>query len=237
MLNVVFSLPFYDELLFNKDEFFTLKAITLDKDVLNARERVGLIYEIKAAADHFAGSHNVQVHYSGLPYIRTIMAKMIKNELQMFIILSLLVASVILLMFFNNWKIVAATMLIVIVNVVWVLGLIVVFGYSITILTGILPPLLIVIVVENSIFLLNKYHLEIRRHGNKIKALTRIVMLIGNANLLTNVTTAAGFAAFIVTGNQALIEFGVVASISIMVAYFLTLFLIPIFFSFLAPGS
>jgi uncharacterized protein len=237
LLNVVFSLPFYDELLFNKDEFFTLKAITLDKDVLNARERVGLIYEIKAAADHFAESHNVQVHYSGLPYIRTIMAKMIKNELQMFIILSLLVASVILLMFFNNWKIVAATMLIVIVNVVWVLGLIVVFGYSITILTGILPPLLIVIVVENSIFLLNKYHLEIRRHGNKIKALTRIVMLIGNANLLTNVTTAAGFAAFIVTGNQALIEFGVVASISIMVAYFLTLFLIPIFFSFLAPPA
>lgn len=237
LLKVVFSLPFYDELLFNKDDFFTLKAVTLDKDVLNTRDRVALIYEIKAAGDNFAESHNVQVHYSGLPYIRTITAKMIENELQLFIILSLVVASVILLMFFRNWKIVAATMLIVIINVVWVLGLIVVFGYNITILTGILPPLLIVIVVENCIFLLNKYHSEIRRHGNKIKALTRIVMLIGNANLLTNATTAAGFAAFIVTGNQALIEFGIVASISIMVAYFLTLFLIPIFFSFLAPPA
>jgi uncharacterized protein len=237
LLNVVFSLPFYNELLFSKDDFFTLKAVTLDKDVLNTRERVNLIHQIKVAGDHFADGHNVQVRYSGLPYIRTIIAKMIKNELQLFILLSLIVASVILLLFFKNWKIVAATMLIVVINVVWVLGLIVVFGYSITILTGILPPLLIVIVVENSIFLLNKYHSEIRRHGNKIKALTRIVMLIGNANLLTNVTTAAGFAAFIVTGNHALIEFGVVASISIMVAYFLTLFLIPIFFSFLAPPA
>lgn len=237
LVQVIFSLPFYEGLLFNRDKNFTLKAITLDKEVLNTRERVELIYSIKEAGDHFAGSHNVQIHYSGLPYIRTVTAKMIENELLMFVVLSLLVASLILLIFFKNWKIVAATMLIVVINVVWVMGLIQILGYRITILTGILPPLLIVIVVENCIFLLNKYQAEMRKHGNKIRALTRVVMLIGNANLLTNTTTAAGFAAFIVTGNQSLIEFGIVASVNIMVAYFLTLFLIPIFFSLLAPPA
>ncbi len=235
LINKVYSLPFYDGLLFNKQTDVVLMAITLDKEILNTKARVGLIYSIKAAGDDFAIKHNVDIHYSGLPYIRTIRAKKIENELLLFVVLALIIASVILLIFFKNWKIVLATMTIVVINVVWVLGLIEFFGYQITILTGILPPLIIVIVVENCIFLLNKYHSEIVKHGNKIKSLTRIVIFIGNANLLTNATTAAGFAAFIVTGNQVLIEFGVVASLSILMAYILTLFLIPIFFSFLPP--
>lgn len=62
-----------------------------------------------------------------------------------------------------------------------------------------------------------------------------MVQKVGNATFLTNLTTATGFAAFIVTRNQALIEFGIVASISIMIVFFLTLFLIPIFYSYLSP--
>jgi len=235
LLKVVFSLPFYDELLYNSETGFTMMAITLDRDILNTKQRVDLIYQIRDAGMAFANAYSLEMHFSGLPYIRTITAKKVENELQLFVILSLIIASVILLIFFKNWKIVFATMIIVIFTVIWVLGWLVLFNYKITILTGILPPLLIVIVVENSIFLLNKFHSEMLRHGNKIKALTRVVIFIGNANLLTNTTTAAGFAAFIITGNQALIEFGVVASLSIMVAYLLTLFLIPIFFSFLNP--
>ncbi len=235
IMEFVYSLPFYEGTLYNAETGFTMMAITLDKEILNTKERVGLIYRLRNAGKAFGDRFNVDIHFSGLPFIRTITAKKIENELQLFVMLSLVIASVILLIFFKNWKIVAATMTIVIITVVFVLGFIVLFGYKITILTGILPPLLIVIVVENSIFLLNKYHAEIIRHGNKMKALTRVVMFIGNANLLTNTTTAAGFAAFIITGNQALIEFGIVASLSIMVAYILTLFLIPIFFSFLSP--
>nr|NQU90982.1 MMPL family transporter [Bacteroidota bacterium] len=233
LIDVVFSLNFYEGLLFNSESNVTLIAVTLDKEILNTKDRVALIYDIKKAGDQFAEKHNLKLHYSGLPYIRTITAKKVENELQLFVILALIIASVILLIFFRNLRIVLATMLIVIVNVVWVLGIISLLGYKITMLTGILPPLIIVIVVENCIFLLNKYHSEIKKHGNKIRSLTRVVMFIGNANLLTNTTTAAGFAAFIVTGNTILVEFGVVASLSILIAYFLTLFLIPIFFSFL----
>ena len=124
-------------------------------------------------------------------------------------------------------------MLIVLISLIWVMGTMSLFGYKITMLTSVFPPLLIVIVVENCIFLLNKYYNEYRSHGNKVKSLSRVVQRIGNANLLTNATTAAGFAAFIITGNKLLVEFGIVASINIMVAYILTLFLIPIFFSYL----
>ena len=112
-------------------------------------------------------------------------------------------------------------------------GTLAIFGFKITILTGILPPLLIVIGVENSIFLLNKYYNEFLIHGNKIKALSRVIRRIGAANLLTNATTAAGFAAFTITGNALLVEFGIIASINILIAYLVSLFLIPIIFSYL----
>ena len=126
-------------------------------------------------------------------------------------------------------------MLIVIITVIWAMGLISLFGYKITILTGIIPPLLIVICVENCIFFLNKYHHEFRAHGNKVKSLSRIVTRIGTANLLTNATTAVGFATFAITGNKILVEFGILASITIMSTFFLTLILIPIFFIYLKP--
>ncbi len=235
LMSVVLSLPFYEGLLFTKNDHVTMMMVTLDKQALNTKKRVQLINDIRLAGDNFASKNKVELHYSGLPYIRTITAKKVEDELKFFVLMALLVASVLLMIFFKNIKIVLVTMTIMVINVVWVLGLISLLGYKITMLTGILPPLLIVIVVENCIFLLNKYHTEINKHGNKIRALTRVVIYIGNANLLTNAVTASGFVAFTITGNQLLTEFGIVASISILVANFMTLFLIPIFFSFLKP--
>ncbi len=234
---LIYSLPFYEGLLFNKETNVTMMMITLDKQKLNTKSRVGLIYDIKETVEVFSEKHNIPIRYSGLPYIRTITSKKVEDELQLFIYGALIIASIILLIFFRSIKVVFFTILIVIINVVWVMGSISLLGYKITMLTGILPPLLIVIVVENCIFLLNKYHNEYMNHGNKVKALSRVVQRIGNANLLTNATTAAGFAAFIVTGNKILVEFGVVASINILFAFILTLFLIPIFFSYLPPPS
>ncbi len=210
-------------------------AITLDKNKLNTKNRIELINDIKADVDAFSQKQHIEVHYSGLPYIRTVTSKKVENELKMFVLLSLLIASLALYFFFRSFKAVIFPMLIVIITVVWAMGLISIFGFKITILTGIIPPLLIIICVENCIFFLNKYHHEFRAHGNKVKALSRIVTRIGNANLLTNATTAVGFATFIITGNKILVEFGIVASITIMSTFILTLVLIPVFFSYLAP--
>jgi hypothetical protein len=232
---MISSSPFYEGLLYNSETNATLMLITLDKDTLNTGGRVRLINHIQGHFEEFSEENDIKCHYSGLPYIRTKTSEKIQNELLRFIVLAMVIASIILLLFFRSVKAVFFTMVIVGINVIWILGLMSVFNYEITILTGILPPLLIVIVVENCIFLLNKYHNEFLIHGNKVKALSRMVQRIGNANLLTNATTAAGFAAFIITGNRILVEFGIISSISIIIAYLLTLFLIPITFSFLNP--
>jgi len=209
--------------------------VTLDKKKLDTKNRVALIREIKQTADSFGVKYNLPVHYSGLPYIRTVLSKKVESELKLFVLLALAVAAVFLFIFFRSWKAVVFPMIIIVISVVWAMGMIVLFGYKITILTGIIPPLLIVIGVENCIFLLNKYHYEFRLHQNKVKSLSRVIERIGKANLLTNAATATGFAAFLITRNKLLVEFGAIAALNIMVVFILSLTLVPIFFSYLKP--
>ncbi|NPD83738.1 MMPL family transporter [Lentimicrobium sp. L6] len=235
LAQIIQGLKFYEGLLYNPDSQVQMMMITLDKEILNTKERVPLIYDIKDILDSFGMEHDLEMHYSGLPYIRTITSDLVKRELNLFIFLALLVAAIILTIFFKNFQSVFFPILIVIIATIWTLGSIALMGYEITILTGIIPPLLIVIGIENSIFLLNKYQTEYKAHQNKVKALSRMVTRIGSANFLTNATTAAGFAAFIVTGNKLLVEFGIIASINILGIYILTLVLIPVFFSYSKP--
>lgn len=227
------TLPFYEDILYNKSKDAYLMAITLDNEILHSPERVKLINEIRSAGDHYVQSTKKDIHYSGLPYIRVTTAEMIKGELNMFIFLALGITAVIIFLFFRSFKVVLFSMLVVIVAVIWALGIQALFGYKITILTGMIPPLIIVIGIPNCVFLLNKYHKEYRKHSNKIKALQRVIRKIGNATFLTNLTTASGFATFIFTSSKILVEFGVIAAINILVVFVMSILLIPIIFSFL----
>jgi predicted RND superfamily exporter protein len=230
---IVLAIPFYDGFLINKETGATLMMVTLDQKKLANKNRVRLVKDIVDLTGKFGENHNIKVHYSGLPYIRIKVAEILQKEQVLFVGAALILTVLVLLVFFRSFKIALFTLLIVIINVAWILGLNVLLGYKLTILTGIIPPLLIVIVVENCIFMLNKFHHEFKHHGNKIKALARTIQRIGSANLLTNATTAVGFATFTITGNKILVEFGVLASVSILVAYALTLILVPIIFSYL----
>ena len=232
---IIYSLHFYEDLVYNKKTHATLMALTLDKNLIQSKERIRLIREINAVVDRFSKKDKIDVHFSGLPYIRTLTAKKLENELKLFIILAILISAFFLYIFFHSTKAVIFPILIVIISVVWALGFMALFGYKITMLTAIIPPLLIVIGVENCIFILNKYHYEYSHHRNQAKALSRVIQRIGMANLLTNAATATGFAAFIITNNKLLVEFGLISAINIMVIYVLSLTLVPIFFSFLPP--
>ena len=232
---IIYSLPFYEGLILNKETGVTLIAVTLDNRLLNTKKRIGLLNEIKAVTNAFGQKYGVDIHYSGLPYIRTVISKMLEDDMKLFVFLSLGIAALFLYIFFRSFKAVLYPMIIVVISVVWALGMMSLFDYKITMLTSIIPPLLIVIGVENCIFLLNKYHYEYRLHQNKVKALSRVIKRVGNANLLTNASTAIGFAAFIITQNSLLVEFGVIAALNIMVVYILSLTLVPIFYSYLPP--
>ncbi len=233
--NVFLSLPFYKNLLYNPETSTYLLGITVNKDKMRSKTREKMVIAIKDECDQFAAKEQVGLHYSGLPYIRVITSIRIKNEIYMFSLLALGLCIVILYLFFRSFKAVLFPVAIVLIGVIWSLGLMGLLGFKITILTGMIPSLLIVIGIPNSIYMLNKYHHEIRDHGNKIKALQRIIIKIGKATFLTNLTTALGFGTFVITNSDILQQFGVVASINIMSLFVLSLLLIPIFYSFIQP--
>ena len=227
------NLPFYKGLLFNPKTNSYLIAITLDKYKLNDKRRVDLVYSIKEKVDLYASKHQINPHYSGLPYIRTQTTVQVKKELQLFIVLSLIIAAFIMSLFFRTAKAVFSSLIIVAISVICAMGMMDIFGYKITILTGVIPSLLAIIAIENCIYLLNKFHWEYKSHGNKIFALSSVIRRIGFATLITNATTALGFATFVFTKNKILMEFGAIASINVMIEYALSLILIPIIFSYL----
>lgn len=231
------SLPFYRGLVYNNETDTYLLAITVNKDKMRTKKREQMVLSIQQLCQQFERDQNVKLHYSGLPYIRVVNAIKIRNELYLFSALALFICIIVLFIFFRSFKAVFFPVLIVLIGVVWSMGMLHLFGYKITLLSGMIPPLLIVIGIPNSIYMLNKFHHEYVSHGNKIKALQRVIIKIGNATFLTNLTTASGFATFIIVKSDILKQFGIVASLNILGLFILSLLLIPIIFSFIEPPS
>jgi uncharacterized protein len=227
------ALPFYNGLIVSEDKSSTLMAITFDKKKLNTKSRLDIVASIHEKAKAFGVGNDLEVHISGMPFIRTAITGKVAKELQLFLLLAIIVCSLILLIFFRSFKVVLFSVIVVLVGVVWSVGTIALFGYKITILTGLIPPLIIVIGIPNSILLLNKYHTEYGLHGNKIKALSRMIQRIGLTTFLANLTTAIGFGVFYFTNSKILMEFGLIAAINVMATYLISLVLVPIVFSFL----
>jgi len=229
------SLGFYKNLLYNDSTKTYLMLVTLNRELIQKKERVGLVNGIVSICKVYEDSSNNKLYYSGLPYIKAKVGEMIKGEMYLFIFLAVIVVSIILLLLFRSIRIVLISLLIVGIGVIWALGTLSLLGYDLTLLTAVIPTLLVIIGVPSCIFLINKYHHEYRHHGNKIKALYRVVTKVGSATFLSNLTTAIGFGAFVITNTQVLKEFGVVASLNVMGVYFISLMLIPIIFSYIPP--
>jgi len=232
---LLFNLPFYRGLFYNPDTHDYLMAITLKKGEVNSKSRIKIVENIQKLVDQYQKESNRKVYCSGMPYIRTVTTKLIQQELFLFVVISILIAVVIMFLFFRSFRVMMASLVVVVVSIIWVMGFISIMGYKITILSGVIPSLIIIIAIENCIYILNKYHLEYTNHGNKIRALSQTIRRIGFASLMTNTATALGFAAFILVNNKMFSEFGLVTSVNIMLEFLLTITLFPIFISFMKP--
>lgn len=227
------NLPFYEGLLFNKKSGSIRSAIYLDKEIVNTAQRKDYILnEFIPEIQAFEKETGIDLRISGMPYVRTLNAKSITDEISLFVGASLLITSLIFFFFFRSFRATLISMLIVIVGVMWTFGFLGLFHYQITVLTALVPSLIIVIGIPNCIFLTNKYQQEYQAHGNKARALQRVITKVGTATLMTNLTTAAGFATFIITNSILLKEFGIIASVSIVSLFFLCLISIPIYYSY-----
>ena len=229
------QMPFYESLIFNSETGTIRTVIYLDKDIINTSVRNAFILkDLENLVENFEEETNLDVRVSGMPYIKTWNSKIIIDEIGKFIIAALAVTSLIFFFFFRSFRATTISICVVIIGVMWTFGILGLFKYEITILTALIPPLIIVIGIPNCIFLINKYQQEVKKHGNQALSLQRVITKIGNATLMTNVTTALGFATFIILDSDLLKEFGIVASLSILCIFILSLSIIPIVYSFMS---
>jgi predicted RND superfamily exporter protein len=226
------ELPFYNNLIFDSETNTIRSVIYMDPEIVNTAKRKDFIFEkfIPLIAS-FEKTTSSDVHVSGMPYIRTLNAQNIVDEIGLFVLGATLITSLIFFLFFRSFRATFISLFVVAIGVMWAFGILGWLGYEITVLTALIPPLIIVIGVPNCIFLINKYQQEIAKHKNQAKSLQRVIIKVGNATLMTNLTTASGFATFILTNSKILKEFGVVASINIIAIFALSLLIIPISYS------
>ena len=245
------NLPFYQGLIYNPQTNAYLMGLRMNSGVINSAERDKAINEVKTLTDAFSKKHNLDVKLSGLPYIRTVLASRIANEMQYFLVASIVLSAIILLLFFRSFSSMLLSLGVVIIGVLFSLGTMHLFGYNITLLTALIPPLIVVIGIPNCIYFLNKYHTSwhsVAKNRNNLppgktfnekkmkqKAIVDMISKMGIVTLFCNLAAAIGFAVFALTRSEILQEFGVVAGINIMLLFFISLILIPAVLSILPP--
>lgn len=227
-----YKMPFYEGLLYSSDRSATLLLVQIDPEVLYIKKVLVLVEGLKEKVKNFEKENKLVIHSSGLPYIRVANTRKTSREIFMFIGLSLFITSLLLFLFLRSFKAMLISLLVVTFGVCWSFGLIATLGFKITMLSALVPTLIIVIGVPNCIFLINKYHAEYKEHGNRVLSVQRVIRRIGAATLLTNTTTALGFAALTLTDSVILKEFGIVAAINIIMVFVISIIIIPIFYSF-----
>lgn len=236
--NTFLNLPFYKTLLYNSETNAWLMGVRINKNIMNSKKRIGVVEAITSTANEFGKNNNLEIHLSGLPLIRTEMATRIANEMRWFLVASVILSALILLLFFKSVGTMLLSLAVVIIGVVWSLGTIHLLGYKITLLTALIPPLIVVIGIPNCIYFLNKYHTSFNDTGEKRKALVEMVSRMGIVTLFCNLSAAIGFAVFALTRSDVLKEFGEVAGTNIMLLFFISLILIPGVLSYIpAPKS
>jgi predicted RND superfamily exporter protein len=227
LLQVANGQKFLIQQLSNLGNGATRLLAPINKDVANSAKRIDVINAMVAYGEDFTRETGIQLHYAGLPFVRSVMATQVKRELQLFLYLSAMVTGIIMLIFFRSIRAVLFSMVMIGVMVIWVMGTIKLLGFKISLLSGLIPPVIVTIGITNAIYLLNKYHLEFVKRGSKEEAIRAVVMKMGLATFLTNLTVAIGFLTLLSTDILVLREFGIVAGINIIALFVVSLVMIP----------
>ena len=227
LLTVFSGQKFYSGQLVNETTGAVMILVSTQPQVVRSVRRVALMESIVHLGRGFAEDTGIELHYAGLPFIRAQVAEQVRKELSFFLYLSALVTGLIMLVFFRSVRAVLFSLFMIGIVVVWTLGSLTLFGYKITMLTGLIPPVIVTIGITNAIYLLNKYHVEFIRTGDKMMAIRIVVQKMGLATFLTNLTVAIGFLTLLATDIPILREFGIVAGINIIALFVVSLVMLP----------
>ncbi len=227
------QMKFFEGLLYNPETKVSLVLISLNDSILNSKDRTPLIHHLEELLIKFGEKHHTEPHLSGLPFVRYKNATTVRDEIVLFTLVAFAVTALLILLLFRSLSTLVVSLIFIAIGVITMMGVSGILGFKLNLLTGTLPPLLVVVGVQNTIYLINQYHDEYRKHKKKAQALTRIISRIGVATFLINFTTAVGFGTFYFTKTQILEQFGLVAFITINIIFVISIVGIPVLYSYL----
>ncbi len=231
------KLPIYKKLLYNPEIHSYLLAVRFDDKTLNSKLKHKVVPEVLSKIETIAGKYDIKFHYAGLPYLRVYISSQLPKELNLFTLLALLLTALALYFFYRSIYAVIFPLILLGLSSLVTLGIIGFLGYKLTLLSGLLPSIIVILGIPPSIFMISDYHDEYTKYKNKYVALRRMIQKLGLVTFMINANTAFSFLTLYFTEVTQLQEFGIVAFLGTMATYFLTLILIPGIFSLLPPPT
>ena len=233
ILSFASTIKLYENRLVNNINRATLIIININSSYLNSEKRKEVIEHIYTLGDRFSFDTNINLHYTGLPFVRHAMKEEVTNEVYTFLGISILITLGAIYFLFRSFLNAFLSLVLVSIAFLWLRGIIFLLGFKMTVFTGLLQTILVVISIPNCIYFFNKYHQEILNTNDKRKAIYQTIKKVGVIIFLTNSTTAIGFFVLAFTDIVMLQEFGIVATITIISTFFISIIFLPSIFLYL----
>jgi predicted RND superfamily exporter protein len=175
---------------------------------------------------------DLKVYAVGTPIIDYEMDEMTVRELSLFGLACLGLQMLILLWVTRGARGVVTPLLVVILSIFWTMGLVGILDWTLSLMVVMLPIFLICVGIGDSMHIIAETQDQQDRGLARRDAIVKALALVGIPCLLTSVTTAAGFLSFWGTVLKPIREMGIYAAIGVVMAFLLSLIMVPIVFSF-----
>ncbi|MDF1543718.1 MAG: MMPL family transporter [bacterium] len=181
--------------------------------------------EITALTEKYGG--NETYHIAGLPVAEDSFGAEMFAQMAYSAPAAMLIIFLLMLLFFRQAKIIIAPMIVAVMSIIWSMGLLIMTGHTVHIMSSMIPIFLMPISVLNSIHIISEFHDHYKRYKHKDATIRHAINELFVPMLFTSMTTVAGFISLALTPIPPVQVFGIFVAFGIITAWFLSLTLNP----------
>jgi len=202
-------------------------------------ESKNMSHRIAGEIEEIIARHSSGEEYfiAGLPVAEDSFGAEMFRQMALSAPLAGLIIFLLLLFFFRNAKIIIAPMIVAVASVIWTMGLLILTGNTVHIMSSMIPIFLIPIAVLNSIHIISEFHDEFQKYKHKKTTIRNTILKLFTPMLFTSLTTVVGFASLALTPIPPVRVFGIFVAFGIIVAWLLSITFNPAFAVLLSSNS
>lgn len=226
----IFSKDMYKGTIISDDATATLVIAK----IITGSDKEKITNLIKSKIQHLKLPENVKIYYGGLPFTINEAGKIIAHDLIYLGPIAFLVIALILLINFRSKRGVALPLLTVVIAVIWTMGILSLLHYDLTMITSIIPVILLAVGSAWPIHVINRVNKE--TDSDKKKALVNALLYVTLPVTLAALVAMIGFLTFVFGSYLTMIQqFGIFSAVGIFIALLLSLIFIPALIASLNP--